>query len=120
MADLALQFGGDLSLGPTGDLAVVDGSALTQQRVLRRLLTNPGDYIWQLSYGAGLGQFVGQPGAPAAISAVARAQVLREAAVAVVPAPVVNTVGADDGTVTATLSYADAASGQVNLLTFSV
>jgi phage baseplate assembly protein W len=120
MADLALQYGGDLSVGPTGDLALADGTGLTQQRVLRRLLTNPGNYIWQLNYGAGLGQFVGQPGAPAAISAVARAQVLLEAAVAPAPAPVVSTASEDDGTVTATLSYADAASGQASVLTFSV
>lgn len=120
MADLALQFGGDLYLSPTGDLALANGALLTQQRVLRRLLTNSGDYIWQLNYGAGLGQFVGQPGAPAAISAVTRAQVLLEAAVARTPAPMVSTVGEDDGTVTATLNYADAANGQVSVLTLSV
>ena len=47
MPDLAHQFGADLVAGATGDLAVVDGPALGRQRVLRRLLTNPGDYIWQ-------------------------------------------------------------------------
>jgi hypothetical protein len=120
MADLALQFGGDLSLAPTGDLAVTDGPALTEQRILRRLLTNAGDYIWQLSYGAGLGQFVGRPGVATAISGVARAQILLEAAVAATPAPVITTAAANDGTVTLTLRYADAATGQTNLLSFSV
>ena len=70
MADLALTFGGDLSVSPTGDIALSDGTTLTQQRVLRRLLTNHGGYIWQLGYGAGLAQFVGQPAAPAAIQAI--------------------------------------------------
>ena len=37
MADLAVQFGGDLAVGPTGDLVLADGASLTQQRVLRRL-----------------------------------------------------------------------------------
>ncbi|WP_297490619.1 hypothetical protein [Acidocella sp.] len=120
MVDLALQFGGDLGVGPTGDLALADMGALTQQRVLRRLLTNPGDYIWQLSYGAGLGQFVGQPDAPAAIAGVARAQLLREVQVAASPPPAVTAVAARDGTVTATLSYADTATGQVSTLSFSV
>lgn len=120
MADLVLQFGGDLAIGPTGDLAVVDGPALTQQRVLRRLLTNPGDYIWQLDYGAGLGQFVGQPGAPAAIAGVARTQLLREAGVAPSPPPVVTAVAASNGAVTASLSYSDAATAQVTSLSFSV
>ena len=120
MADLALQFGGDLSVGPTGDVAVVDGAALTQQRILRRLLTNSGDYIWQLGYGAGLGQFVGQPGAPTAITGVAQIQVLQEAAVARTPAPFITTTVDPSGTATLTLRYADAATGQTNLLSFTL
>jgi hypothetical protein len=120
MGDLALQFGGDLAVSPTGDLALVDGAALTEQRVLRRLLTNAGDYIWQLNYGAGLGQFVGQPGAVAAITGVARAQLRLEAAVAATPAPMVSAAAANDTTVTLSVQYADAATGQTNLLSFSV
>ena len=120
MVDLALQFGGDLAVGPTGDLALAGGAMLTQQRVLRRLLTNPGDYIWQLNYGAGLGQFVGQPGAPAAIAGVTRAQLLQEAAVAPSPSPVVTAVAGNDGTVTSTLTYADAATGRASTVSFSL
>jgi phage baseplate assembly protein W len=120
MADLSLQFGGDLAVGQTGDLLLADGSALTQQRVLLRLLTNPGDYIWQLGYGAGLGQYIGQPGAPAAITGVTRAQMLLEPSVAKTPAPVINTTVGDDGTVALSLNYADAANGQTSLLTFTL
>jgi phage baseplate assembly protein W len=120
MSDLALQIGGDLAVGPTGDLALADGALLTQQRVLRRLLTNPGDYIWQLDYGAGLGRFVGQPGAPAAIAGVMRAQLLKEAAVAPSPPPAVTVEAGSDGTVDATLTYTDAATGQSSTLSFSV
>jgi hypothetical protein len=120
MPDLDLLFGGDLSVGPTGDLALADGSALTEQRLLRRLLTNNADYIWQLSYGAGLGQFVGQAGAPAAIQAVARVQMLLESAVARNPAPVVDASAAVDGTVTMSIRYADLATGQPNILAFTI
>jgi len=120
MPDLALQFGGDLSVGPTGDLLLAAGPALTQQRVLLRLLTNPGDYIWQLGYGAGLGQFVGQPGAPAAITGVTRTQLMLESAVAQTPPPTIGTTVGDDGTVTLALTYADAPTGQTSLLTFSL
>jgi hypothetical protein len=116
MADLALQFGGDLSVSVTGDLAVVDGTSLTQQRVL----TNAGDYIWQLNYGAGLGQFVGMPAAPASIVGITKAQLLLEAAVAVSPAPAVTTSVADDGTVTLMLRYADAPTGASSVLSFSL
>jgi hypothetical protein len=120
MADLTLPFGGDLAVGPSGDIMTSDGPALTQQRVLRRLLTNAGDYIWQLDYGAGLAQFVGQPGAPSAIAGVARAQLLREAAVARTPAPVIGAQTGDDGTVILSVSYADGPSGTTSVLTISV
>ncbi len=120
MADLSLQFGGDLGVGATGDLQLADGATLTQQRVLLRLLTNPGDYIWKLSYGAGLGRYVGQPGAPAAIVGVTRTQMLLEATVATTPAPVIATTAGDDGTVALSVNYSDAASGQSSLLTFNL
>ena len=57
MSDISHQWGSDLSIGPTGDFALVSGAILGQQRVLRRLLTNPGDYIWHPDYGAGLAEF---------------------------------------------------------------
>jgi len=120
MADLALGFGGDLSAGPTGDIALADGTGLTQQRVLRRLLTNAGGYIWQLAYGAGLAQFVGMPGAPAAIQGVVRSQILQEATIASSPVPSVAAVAGQDGTVVLTIRYTDAATQQTSLLTFSV
>ncbi len=120
MADLSLQFGGDLSIGPTGDLAVTDAQELTQQRVLRRLLTNQGDYIWQLTYGAGLGQFIGRPGVPELISGVIRAQMQLETQVMQSPAPSVSANVSDDGTVMASVSYVDAVTGQTALLSFSV
>jgi hypothetical protein len=120
MADLALQFGGDLAVGPTGDLTVSDGVGLTQERVLRRLLTNAGDYIWQLGYGAGLAQFVGQPGAPAAMAGVTRTQLLQEAAVARTPSPVISVQDGGDGTFVLSLSYADAPDGTTSVLSFSV
>ena len=58
MHDIAHQWGSDLLTSSVGDLASVSGPLLGQQRVLRRLLTNPGDYIWQLDYGAGLARFI--------------------------------------------------------------
>jgi phage baseplate assembly protein W len=74
MDDIFLTWAGDLSVGSTGDLALVAGSDMTNQRVCRRLLTNGGDYIWQLDYGGGLARFVGTPADPADIEAVIRTQ----------------------------------------------
>jgi hypothetical protein len=59
MADAGLYFGGDLLLSATGDLLAVDSVLESNQRILRRLLTNAGDYIWQLNYGAGLPKRIG-------------------------------------------------------------
>lgn len=120
MADLSHQFGSDLVLGPTGDLAVVDATTLTQQRVLRRLLTNQADYIWQLTYGAGLAQFVGQPAAVARIGGAIRAQMLREATVARTPEPMVDVQAGATGDVYVSVRYADAASGATQVLSFQL
>lgn len=120
MADVSHQFGSDLVLGPTGDLATADGSVLSQQRVLRRLLTNPGDYIWQLAYGAGLAQFVGQPAVAARIGGAIRVQMLREATVARTPEPVVDVQAGATGDVYVTVRYADAASGATQVLSFQL
>ena len=120
MTDISHTIGSDLSIGPTGDLAQAGDPALGTQRVLRRLLTNPGDYIWQLAYGAGLARMVVQPTNAAAIQGVIRSQMLQEAAVATTPAPVV-TVSADgSGNVFATVQYTDAATGQNQVLTVPV
>lgn len=120
MADVAQQFGADLNLASGGDLALASGPQLGQQRVLRRLLTNPGDYLWNPSYGAGLGQFVGQPAAATRIAAVVRAQIFREVAVARTPEPVIEVSVLNSGVVTVSVRYADATDGTAQVLSFSV
>jgi phage baseplate assembly protein W len=123
MADISHQWGSDLTTGPTGDLAVVTGPALGQQRVLRRLLTNPGDYIWQPDYGAGLARFIGRPGNVLAIRAVVRSQIFKEAAVARTPEPVIDVTldpAGAAGTVYVHVRYVDADSSQTQILSFSV
>ena len=119
MADLFHQFGSDLALSPTGDLATATAATLTQQRVLKRLLTNPVDYIWNLDYGAGLAAFVGEPAASARIGAVIRSQIFKEAAVARTPEPVIDLQLSPAGSVYVHIRYADATTGQTQLLSFS-
>lgn len=123
MSDLFHQWAADLSTSPTGDLALAAGAALGQQRVLRRLVTNPGDYIWQLGYGAGLAKFIGQPGNVAQITAVIRSQIFKEAAVAHTPEPSIAVQldpSGGTGTIYVQISYVDAPSGQTQVLSFSV
>ncbi len=119
MADTSHQFGADLTLSPTGDLATATGASLTQQRVLKRLLTNPGDYIWQLDYGAGLASFVGQPAGKATIAAVIRSQIFKEAAVARTPEPIIDIQQDRAGSVYVHIRYADATTGETQLLSFT-
>jgi len=123
MADASHQWNSDLMISATGDIATADGALLGQQRVLRRLLTNPGDYIWQLDYGAGLARFIGQPVNPSQIRAVIRSQIFKEAVVARQPEPVIDVQiapGGASGTVYVYIRYVDAPSGQSQVLSFSM
>lgn len=107
MSDLSHVIGGDLTIAPWGDLATVSGSALGQQRVLRRLLTNAGDYIWQLDYGAGLPAMVGTPADAAAMTGMVRHQIFLESAVARRPSPAI-VVQAEGSIVSLSITYSDA------------
>lgn len=120
MADLSHAFGADLALAPGGDAATADGALLGRQRVLRRLLTNPGDYLWNPGYGAGLGRFVGQPASAARIRSAIRAQIFLEAAVARRPEPAIEVRVEPSGQVAVLLRYADSASGLTQALGFTV
>lgn len=115
MADLASWFDQDFQVSATGDLLSIDGSLLGQQRILRRLLTNPGDYIWDLTYGAGLPGYVGAAVEPDTIRALIQAQMLLETAIAQSPPPVVTATPISNGMFVQIL-YVDSDTGkQVNL-----
>ena len=124
MPDISHQWGSDLSLSPTGDLALADGPLLTRQRLLRRLLTNRGDYIWQLGYGAGLPGFVGQPANSSGIAALVRGQMFKEPGVATAPAPDIEVspmIGSGStGGLALSLRYADADTSATQALSFTV
>lgn len=119
MYDLAHEWAGDLGVSPSGDLATVASDDAVGQRVYRRLLTNPGDYIWNLQYGGGLSLFIGAPANPGDIEAVVREQLSNEASVAQSPMPQVETrlTDAANGYVVTTVTYTAAVSGStVSLL----
>lgn len=107
MADLAHSFGSDIQLGPTGDLALSDGVELGRERVLRRLMTAPGAYIWHIAYGAGLPLFIGEPGNAARVAAVTRTQMYLESRVSHTPPPQIDVNLLTTGTLTLSIRYAD-------------
>lgn len=120
MSDAHHLFGGDLAVGPSGDLLSAQGGEAGRQRLLRRLLTNPGDYLWDLEYGAGLGRFVGEPVDVARIEAVIRSQMLREAAVVRQPEPSIEVTPGPGGAVYVSIRYADAAAGGTETVALSL
>ena len=119
MTDLYHYIGADLGLSPTGDLRPVSGLDLGKQRVLRRLMTNPGDYLFHPDYGAGLGAKVGSVTNVGELTALIRGQMLLEEAVAQSPAPVIAVTPINDG-VSVYIQYTDAPSGQLATLSFDV
>jgi hypothetical protein len=58
--DINHNYGHDLQVSASGDLAVVSGEERSKQRVLRRLLTAINGYIWHVDYGAGIPNYIGQ------------------------------------------------------------
>jgi hypothetical protein len=129
--DLNHYFGGDLGVSSGGDLALSSGTLRGQQRVLRRLLTNPalkdangnvlapGDYIFHPDYGAGVRRMVGETVDLSAISAVILAQMLLENCVSNSPPPTVS-VQEISGGVSATIQYVDAIDNSNVVLAFDV
>ena len=121
--DIGHQWGADFDVSANGDLAVVAGPPAVTQRVLRRLLTNPGDYIWNIYYGAGLPKFVGGTDSHDKIAAIARSQMLLETAVENVPPPEIIISGPErtvTGTLELTIRYGDRSSGQRNSVTLPI
>lgn len=117
MIDLYHYFGSDLSVSATGDLAFSAGTQFGQQRIVRRLLTNPVAYIWHTEYGGGLGALIGSPTTAGVIQGIIRGQISKEAAVSQTPTPTITVNGNNQGLVSATIQYADAATGENQVLT---
>lgn len=119
MVDCWHLIGGDLQVGATGDLRTVDGVDRGTQRVLRRLLTNAGDYIWAVPYGAGLPRRVGEVLDVPLVNSLIRSQIFLEESVARLPEPII-TVAATLNGVFVKIAYADAATGEQRTLSFEV
>ncbi len=119
MNDLYQYFGDDIGASATGDLLPVAGIERGQQRILRRLLTNPGDYIFHPEYGAGVPRLVGETVDIQKIRALIRGQVLLEDSVARMPEPEV-IVKPIQGGVSCTIRYVDAVAKAPAVLSFNV
>ena len=119
MPDLFHEWGNDLQVGATGDLLLADSIQLSTQSVLRRLLTNPGDYIWHPDYGAGLPKMIGMPIDVAAVKRIIQAQMFLEDSVVRSPAPTIDVRSIPNG-MFVEIDYVEADSQQTATLAFNV
>lgn len=120
--DLFNNIGTDLSVSSTGDLLLASGLQLSEQRVLRRLLTAINGYIWDTTFGASLPSFVGQPGTSTNVSqltSLITSQIFLEDTVAKYPAPVISLQPIQQG-LFCQITYTYIPTNQPIVLTFTV
>lgn len=122
LADLSHWCGRDLSADNNGDIATITGTTRGEQRVLRRLLTNPGDYIFEPTYGAGLPSYIGQPFDKAKVQALCVAQMLLEDVVAKSPTPTVELSQSpnDPTSIQMTITYTDQPTQEPVVLSYTL
>lgn len=120
MADLAHLIGSDLEISDNGNVLMSFNEVEGQERVLRRLLSNPGSYFWRLDYGAGLARFLGQTLVEARIKGVIQQQMLLEKAVLQNPPPQIELTVSADQSVTASVKYVDSTTNLTSLLTVPI
>lgn len=121
MTDSYHLWGQDTQFAANGDDLVADGMDEMEQRILRGLLTCPLDDVFNPTYGACIGRYVGRaltPEKKAEIQAAMLAVVAPEADVQKLPAPTV-TFQADQANsfLAATLNYIYAPTGQPRAIT---
>jgi hypothetical protein len=122
------DFGNDLVVTPTGDLQTADGITLSNQRIIRRLLTtpisvaNPPDYLQNPTYGAGLPQFIGRINTTQTyneIKGLITSQMYQETTVAQTPPPDIQLSGLPNQLI-GTITYTYAVTNQQAVINFSI
>ena len=119
MADLSHLYGDDLQVSAAGDLLVVDGLNMATQRIIRRLMTAPLNYVWQPAYGAALNSEIGKTTDGSRINGLIMSQIFAEGSVAASPPPVISISPFLDG-VSVTINYTAKATGAHEVLSFSI
>jgi len=117
--DVQHWWGEDIAFTPGGDLARASGVDRSTQRVARRLLTNPAEYLSHPEYGGGVRREVGQNTDVARIQGTVRGQMLKEEAVQQEPPPTVTTTQVPTG-VAVSVKYTAAPEKTPAALSFTV
>lgn len=122
MADIFQYWGDDLAFSDQGDLLVVSGTTEGVQRVLRRLLTNLGSYIWHVGptgYGAGVRAKVGAILDVQELTSLIRSQIFLEAVVSPTPEPIITITPTIDGAFVR-IQYLDAPTQNPAVVAFDI
>lgn len=131
MPDIFHYYGEDFVASPSGDLLVAGDDDTSDQRVYRRLLTNPikrdasqaaiapPDYTWHPTYGAGLPSKVGSPTDVPSTVALIRSQMAMEQSVQRLPAPTVSLTPFFNG-LSSLIKYVNANTKTPRTLSFDV
>lgn len=128
LSDVSVYYGTDHQTSNSGDLLTVSGTRRGEQRVIRRLLTNPatateaGDDIFAPAYGGGIPRAIGKPLDVPKLQAQCLAQMLLEDVVAKSPRPVVTLTqsASDFGSIQVQLFYSDQPTNTPVSLSFTV
>ncbi len=115
--DAQQWFGEDLSVSATGDIALIDGIDLSNQRIVRRLMTILGGYCWHNDYGASVPERIGEPFDLSLVTSVIRGQIFLEESVSRNPEPTISVQPILNG-VFVQISYIDAFTGEQASLQF--
>lgn len=113
MADISHVFGSDISLDATGDIATAGTTEETTQRLIRRLLTATGAYVWNAEYGCGLPAQVGSTSFASTIQGIVQAQIVLEDGIDQTQPVTVSTNTDNVGDLFLTVTYTYAETGQV-------
>lgn len=119
LAEVGHLWGSDLRLSPTGDLSLVIGADRSKERVLRRLLTNTGDYLFAADYGGNIPAEVGEIANNAKIDGLVRGQMRLEQTVSQAAPPSVSVTNTAKG-VAVGISYIAAPDQTPAALSFTV
>jgi hypothetical protein len=120
MIDLQQLIGSDFDITDNGNIVLARAEQAGQERVLRRLLSNPGSYYWHLEYGAGLARYLGKPLVEARIRGTILQQIQLEKAVSKIPPPKVTIQSYPDNTIVATVIYVDSETNLRSMLTVPI
>ncbi|MBR8182085.1 phage tail protein [Burkholderia ambifaria] len=119
LSDLSQWYGGDVSASATGDFQTATADTRSQQRIIRRLCTNPGDYIFHPDYGGGLPKLIGSNASVSEVRAIVQSQLRLEESILQLPAPVVAITPITAG-MQIQIQYTDALTRKPVLLSFDV